>query len=57
MLIFIFMVLFIGLVANWILSGILITIPETLINYFGSFFWLSLLLLMGLFLSWCIGDD
>ncbi|MBE9170709.1 hypothetical protein IQ238_25405 [Pleurocapsales cyanobacterium LEGE 06147] len=54
---FIFLVLLVGLVANWILSGILITIPEKIINYFGSFFWLGLLLLLVLFLSWCMGDS
>lgn len=57
MLLFIFMILIIALAANWLLSGILITIPENLINYFGSFFWLSLLLLLVLFLSWCMGDS
>jgi hypothetical protein len=51
------MILIIALAANWLLSGILITIPENLINYFGSFFWLSLLLLLVLFLSWCMGDS
>jgi len=57
MLVFIFMILILALAANWLLSGILITIPEMLTNYFGSFFWLGLLLLLVLFLSWCMGDS
>jgi hypothetical protein len=51
------MILILALAANWLLSGILITIPEMLTNYFGSFFWLGLLLLLVLFLSWCMGDS
>ncbi len=57
MLTFIFMMLILALIANWFLAGILITIPEMLTNYLGSFFWLSLLLVLGLFLSWCMGDN
>ncbi len=51
------MILIVALVANWLLSEILVTIPEMLTNYFSSFFWLGLLLLSILFLSWCMGDS
>ena len=44
------------LIGNWLFSELLVFIPYNLLNSLDSLTWLGFIVLLCLFLSWCLGD-
>ncbi|WP_186375875.1 hypothetical protein [Hyella patelloides] len=53
----IFVIIFLLLFGNWLLSDLLVFFPLSLIERISSLSWLVMAISALLFLSWCLGDD